>query len=161
MKQSSIIVLAALIVATLCLILGIYMTKEETFFDMRKSYFYDKKDEPFMHYGKKAEPFMMNYGKKEESFMNYGKKEPFIRAPSSLDIVPPPEPRVEIVPPVYSQNKALVDAPREAEVKPFSDAIDRVTGPYVPGPGPAAGSSYDVSVPIPCDPFSKMCFTRV
>ena len=153
MKQSSIIVLAALIVATLCLILGIYMTKEETFFDMRKSYFYDKKDEPFM---------MMNYGKKEESFMNYGKKEPFIRAPSSLDIVPPPEPRVEIVPPVYSQNKALVDAPREAEVKPFSDAIDRVTGPYVPGPGPAAsGSSYDVSVPIPCDPFSKMCFTRI
>ena len=153
MKQSSIIVLAALIVATLCLILGIYMTKEETFFDMRKSYFYDKQEEPFM---------MMNYGKKEESFMNYGKKEPFIRAPSSLDIVPPPEPRVEIVPPVYSQNKALVDAPREAEVKPFSDAIDRVTGPYVPGPGPAAsGSSYDVSVPIPCDPFSRMCFTRV
>ena len=153
MKQSSIIVLAALIVATLCLILGIYMTKEETFFDMRKSYFYDKQEEPFM---------MMNYGKKEESFMNYGKKEPFIRAPSSLDIVPPPEPRVEIVPPVYSQNKALVDAPREAEVKPFSDAIDRVTGPYVPGPGPAAsGSSYDVSVPIPCDPFSKMCFTRI
>ena len=154
MKQSSIIVLAALIVATLCLILGIYMTKEETFFDMRKSYFYDKQEEPFM---------MMNYGKKEESFMNYGKKEPFIRAPSSLDIVPPPEPRVEIVPPVYSQNKALVDAPREAEVKPFSDAIDRVTGPYVPGPGPAAsGSSYDVSVPIPCDPFSNsMCFTRV
>ena len=152
MKQSSIIVLAALIVATLCLILGIYMTKEETFFDMRKSYFYDKKEEPFM---------MMNYGKKEESFMNYGKKEPFIRAPSSLDIVPPPEPRVEIVPPVYSQNKALVDAPREAEVKPFSDAIDRVTGPYVPGPGPAAGSSYNVSVPIPCDPFSKMCFTRI
>lgn len=139
MKQSSIIVLAALIVATLCLILGIYMTKEETFFDMRKSYFYDKQEEPFM---------------------NYGKKETFIRAPSSLDIVPPPEPRVEIVPPVYSQNKALVDAPREAEVKPFSDAIDRVTGPYVPGPGPAAGS-YDVSVPIPCDPFSKMCFTRV
>lgn len=151
MKQSSIIVLAALIVATLCLILGIYMTKEETFFDMRKSYFYDKQEEPFM---------MMNYGKKNEPFMNYGKKEPFIRAPSSLDIVPPPEPRVEIVPPVYSQNKALVDAPREAEVKPFSDAIDRVTGPYVPGPGPAAGS-YDVSVPIPCDPFSKMCFTRV
>ena len=152
MKQSSIIVLAALIVATLCLILGIYMTKEETFFDMRKSYFYDKQEEPFM----------MNYGKKEESFMNYGKKEPFIRAPSSLDIVPPPEPRVEIVPPVYSQNKALVDAPREAEVKPFSDAIDRVTGPYVPGPGPAAGSSYDVSVPIPCDPFSNsLCFTRV
>ena len=154
MKQSSIIVLAALIVATLCLILGIYMTKEETFFDMRKSYFYDKQEEPFM---------MMNYGKKEESFMNYGKKEPFIRAPSSLDIVPPPEPRVEIVPPVYSQNKALVDAPREAEVKPFSDAIDRVTGPYVPGPGPAASeSSYDVSVPIPCDPFSNAtCFTRV
>ena len=153
MKQSSIIVLAALIVATLCLILGIYMTKEETFFDMRKSYFYDKKEEPFM---------MMNYGKKNEPFMNYGKKEPFIRAPSSLDIVPPPEPRVEIVPPVYSQNKALVDAPREAEVKPFSDAIDRVTGPYVPGPGPAAGSSYNVSVPIPCDPFSNsMCFTRV
>jgi len=154
MKQSSIIVLAALIVATLCLILGIYMTKEETFFDMRKSYFYDKQEEPFM---------MMNYGKKNEPFMNYGKKEPFIRAPSSLDIVPPPEPRVEIVPPVYSQNKALVDAPREAEVKPFSDAIDRVTGPYVPGPGPAAsGSSYDISVPIPCDPFSNsMCFTRV
>ena len=153
MKQSSIIVLAALIVATLCLILGIYMAKEETFFDMRKSYFYDKKEEPFM---------MMNYGKKNEPFMNYGKKEPFIRAPSSLDIVPPPEPRVEIVPPVYSQNKALVDAPREAEVRPFSDAIDRVTGPYVPGPGPAAsGSSYDVSVPIPCDPFSKMCFTRI
>jgi len=153
MKQSSIIVLAALIVATLCLILGIYMTKEETFFDMRKSYFYDKQEEPFM---------MMNYGKKNEPFMNYGKKEPFIRAPSSLDIVPPPEPRVEIVPPVYSQNKALVDAPREAEVKPFSDVIDRVTGPYVPGPGPAAGSSYDVSVPIPCDPFSNStCFTRV
>jgi hypothetical protein len=152
MKQSSIIVLAALIVATLCLILGIYMTKEETFFDMRKSYFYDKQEEPFM---------MMNYGKKEP-FMHYGKKESFIRAPSSLDIVPPPEPRVEIVPPVYSQNRALVDAPREAEVKPYSDAIDRVTGPYVPGPGPAAGSSYNVSVPIPCDPFSNAtCFTRV
>ena len=151
MKQSSIIVLAALIVATLCLILGIYMTKEETFFDMRKSYFYDKQEEPYMHYGKKQEPFM-----------HYGKKESFIRAPSSLDIVPPPEPRVEIVPPVYSQNRALVDAPREAEVKPYSDAIDRVTGPYVPGPGPAAGSSYNVSVPIPCDPFSNAtCFTRV
>jgi len=143
MKQSSIIVLAALIVATLCLILGIYMTKEETFFDMKKNYFYEPKKETFMYYS--------------------DKKEPFIRAPSSLDIVPPPEPRVEIVPPVYSQNKALADAPREAEVKPFSDAIDRVTGPYVPGPGPAAsGSSYDVSVPIPCDPFSNStCFTRV
>jgi hypothetical protein len=97
-----------------------------------------------------------------ESF--YMKKYEGFALTSPSMIVPPPMPRTETVPPSFAQNKALTDAPREPEVVGSftSVAVNRMTGPYVPGPGYVGRETYDVSAPIPCDPFSNsMCFTRV
>jgi hypothetical protein len=100
--------------------------------------------------------------KSSESF--YMKKYEGFALTSPSMIVPPPMPRLETVPPSYAQNKALADAPREPEVigSFTSVAVNRMTGPYVPGPGYVGRETYDVSAPIPCDPFSNQtCFTRV